>query len=339
MIVVSKFKARKGNLLLPENQNTPNKSPRRDESYWSALLDRVDSLPPQEANTASQAQQSDIPQFADGSSRSPERAVWEAAQKAFDNEEVFKLTALGCNKGGILVEWQGLSGFVPASQLNNFPHVHLESERIQELQRRQHQTMRVKIIEVNQLKNRLIFSERAALVAAHDRRSLWDEIRPGDVREGIVTNMAKFGTFVDLGGVEGLIHISELSWSRLTHPSDVIRPGQRVRAIVLEVDRPNGRIALSMKRMRKDPWIGIEQRYKPGQLVQGTVNNVVQFGAFVTLEEQLEGLIHISELAEGNFLHPRNVVRKGDRVVAKVLNVDGRARRLALTLRGLNSGS
>ncbi|MGB1250841.1 MAG: 30S ribosomal protein S1 [Candidatus Promineifilaceae bacterium] len=300
-------------------------------------MDRVDSLPSQEVGPISNTQQGDAPLFADSSSQSAERAVWDAAQKAFEDEEVFKLSALGCNKGGILVEWHGLSGFIPASQLNNFPHVHLESERIQELQRRQHQTMRVKMIEVNQMKNRLIFSERAALVEAQERRSLWDDIRPGDVREGVVTNMAKFGTFVDLGGVEGLIHISELSWSRLTHPSDVIRAGQHVKAVVLEVDRPNGRIALSMKRMRKDPWIDIERRYKPGQVVHGEVNNVVQFGAFVTLEEQLEGLIHISELAEGSFLHPRNVVRKGDRVVAKVLNVDGRARRLALTLRGLTS--
>lgn len=320
---------------MPENPNTTKKSPRRDESYWSALLDRVDSLPAQEVTTLS-GNQNETLAFKNDTAYSAESAVWDVAQKAFEEEEVFKLSALGCNKGGILVEWRGLSGFIPASQLNDFPHVHLESERIQELQRRQHQTMRVKIIEVNQMKNRLIFSERAALVEANERRSLWDEIRPGDVREGIITNMAKFGTFVDLGGVEGLIHISELSWSRLNHPSDVIKAGQRVKAIVLEVDRPNGRIALSMKRMRKDPWLGIESRYRPGQLVEGIVNNVVQFGAFVTLEEQLEGLIHISELAEGNFLHPRNVVNKGDRVVAKILNVDGRARRLALTLRGLN---
>ena len=324
--------------MLPENPNTPNKSPRRDESYWSALLDRVDSLPAQEVNTLNNSKPEAFA-FSSNATISAEHAVWDSAKKAFEEEEVFKLPALGCNKGGILVEWHGLSGFIPASQLNNFPHVHLESERIQELQRRQHQTMRVKIIEVNQMKNRLIFSERAALVEANERRSLWDEIRPGDVREGVITNMAKFGTFVDLGGVEGLIHISELSWSRLNHPSDVIKAGQRVKAIVLEVDRPNGRIALSMKRMRQDPWLGIEKRYRPGQLVEGIVNNVVQFGAFVTLEEQLEGLIHISELAEGNFLHPRNVVNKGDRVVAKVLNVDGRARRLALTLRGLNKDS
>ena len=265
-----------------------------------------------------------------------EKAAWESAQQAFENEEVFELTSNGCNKGGLLVEWEGLSGFIPASQLNDFPHVHLESERIRELQRRQHQEVRVKIIEVNSNKNRLIFSERAALVGPNARRNLWGEISPGDKRTGTVTNMTSFGAFIDLGGVEGLIHISELSWSRLNHPSDVVKPGQQVTAVVLEIDRNNGRIALSLKRMKTDPWAGIEQRYQPGQTVEGLVSNVVQYGAFITLEDELEGLIHISELAEGNFLHPRNVVQKGERIRAKVLNVNGKNRRLALTLRGFS---
>lgn len=315
--------------------NSPKKhSSARNESYWSALLDEVDALSPEEVETTPE-QDTDwfTPSTSNGSSA--ENSAWTAAQQAFENEEVFQLSSIGCNKGGLLVEWRGLGGFVPASQLNDFPYVHMESERVRELQRRQHQPLRAKIIEVNPIKNRLIFSERATLVEADTRRSLWDDIAPGDKRSGIITNMASFGAFVDLGGVEGLIHISELSWSRLNHPSDVVRPGQNVTCVVLEVDRNQGRVALSLKRMKSDPWAGIEQRYFPGQLVEGVVSNVVQFGAFITLEDELEGLIHISELAEGNFLHPRNVVRKGERVVARVLSVSGKSRRLALTMRGV----
>lgn len=314
--------------------NTTRQPSYRDDSYWASLLDQVDSLAPTEVETNSDAlvgnEYASQPALS-----SAEHAAWDAARKAQDDEDSFELTATGYNKGGILVEWNGLSGFIPASQLNDFPHVHLESERVAELQRRQNETLQVKIIEVNQAKNRLILSERAALVAADERRNLWDEIKPGDIRSGIITNMANFGAFVDLGGVEGLIHISELSWSRLNHPGDVVQPGQTVEAVVLEVDRSAGRVALSMKRARPDPWVGVEKRYQLGQVVSGEVNNVVQFGAFITLEPQLEGLIHISELAEGNFLHPRNVVKKGDFVHAKIINVDGRARRLALSMRGV----
>lgn len=307
----------------------------RDDSYWASLLNQVDSLSPVEVEYSADASVGDE-YSTPAPTQSAERAAWISARESYESEETFELTAIGYNKGGVLVEWNGLSGFIPASQLNDFPHVHLESERVAELMRRQTDTMSVKIIEVNQAKNRLIFSERAALVAPDERRSLWDEIKPGDKRSGIVTNMASFGAFVDLGGVEGLIHISELSWSRLNHPGDVVAPGDEVEAIVLEIDRGAGRVALSMKRTRPDPWIGVEERYSPGTVVSGMVNNVVQFGAFITLEPQLEGLIHISELAEGNFLHPRNVVSRGDIVHARVINVDGRGRRLALSMRGVN---
>ena len=162
-------------------------------------------------------------------------------------------------------------------------------------------------------------------------------IEPGQVHEGQVTNLTNFGAFVDLGGVEGLIHISELSWSRVIHPSDILEPDQKVRVKVLNVDSENGRVALSLKRLHENPWLTVDERFKPGQLVEGTITNVVSFGAFVMIEEELEGLIHISQLAEGVFLHPRNVVQKGQIVVAQVLKVDGANKRLALTLRDLTT--
>jgi small subunit ribosomal protein S1 len=148
-----------------------------------------------------------------------------------------------------------------------------------------------------------------------------------------VANLCSFGAFVDLGGVEGLVHVSELSWGRIDHPGDVLEPDQSVEVYVLNVDRERGRVGLSVKRLRPDPWQSVEQRYHVGQTVESVVTNVVDFGAFARVEEGLEGLIHISELAEGNFLHPRNVVQEGDVVTVRVLNIDSEKRRMGLSLR------
>ena len=148
-----------------------------------------------------------------------------------------------------------------------------------------------------------------------------------------MTNLCSFGVFVDLGGLEGLVHVSELSWGRVTRPSDVLEKSQLVEVYVLNMDRKRGRVGLSIKRLQPDPWQSVEDHYQVGQTVEGTITHIVDFGAFARIEEGLEGLIHVSELAEGNFLHPRNVVKEGDAVVARVLNIDSRRRRMGLSLR------
>lgn len=292
----------------------------------SVTLPEPDDLPWAEIQQNGRAHSASAPQRI---SQNP----WETARKIFDNDEVIELEVTGYNKGGLLVYWNGLQGFIPASQLVNFPQFHYEIERTRALKKWLKRVLKLKIVELNAKTNRLIFSERAAGVKAEEREQLFEDICPGDQLDGVVTNLTKFGAFVDLGGAEGLIHISELSWSRVMHPSDIVQPSQRVSVMVMNVDRNKNRIALSMKRLKADPWRGVEKRYKPGQLVTGTVNNIVNFGAFVQLEDQLEGLIHISELAEGSFLHPRNIVRKGQEVTTRVLTVDGPAKRLALSLR------
>ncbi len=320
------------------NQAADNK-----DGYWDALFQQeeksLSSLP------SFEDEWSPVDGKGDGrltwptteSSQNSKQSIWETAQEYLESDKILQLQVTGYNKGGLLVHWNGLQGFVPASQLVDFPQFHVARERMRALSKRQDQTLQLKIIEVNQQTNRLILSERAALVDAHERVDLLQSLKPGDVVEGEVTNLTKFGIFLDLGGVEGLIHISELSWSRVTHPSEILKPGDTAHVMVLSIDHKNERIALSLKRLKQDPWDTAEARYLPNQLVTGTVSNVVNYGAFVLLEEELEGLIHISELAEGSFFHPRNVVQIGDEVTARILSVNGRKKRLALSIRGLQN--
>jgi small subunit ribosomal protein S1 len=258
---------------------------------------------------------------------------WRLAQEAYRSDRILDLRISGFNKGGLLVYWHDLQGFVPASQLLNFPLLHVESERIHALAGMQGKSLRLKIIELNPDKTRLILSERAAEVDNQQRVGLLFQLRPGDVVTGRITNLSDFGAFVDLGGLEGLIHISELSWSRVVHPSHVVQPGQQVQVLVLRVDRERERVALSFKQMRPDPWRTVEARYEPGQIVKGIVSNITSFGAFVLLEEELEGLVHVSEMPEEPFLARGRALQVGEPLLARVLRVDSAKNRLALSLR------
>ena len=190
----------------------------------------------------------------------------------------------------------------------------------------------MRVAEIDRSRCRLILSERLTRENGHADALLAD-LQPGQVCTGQITSLCPFGAFVDLGGFEGLIHISELSWGRVGSPAEVVQPGDQVALMVLEVNPEAKKIALSLKRLRTDPWQGVEVRYRTGQIVEAIITNVVNFGAFARLEEGLEGLIHVSELAEGSFMHPRNVIREGDHVRARVMLVDSVKRRIALTLR------
>ncbi|MCA9970620.1 MAG: S1 RNA-binding domain-containing protein [Anaerolineales bacterium] len=310
----------------------------RDEAFWTALFaqEEPSAQTPRFSPTDSATNQSERPSTAGQAAAAD---PWQAALQAMDTDEVLHVRVRHFNKGGLIIYWQGLQGFVPASQLVDFPQFHIETQRLQALEQWVGRQLRLKIIEVNPDSNRLILSERASQVTAAARDRLLSEVQPGDRLTGVVSNLTDFGVFLDLGGIEGLIHISELAWSRVTHPSKVLKPGDTAEVLVLSVDAANGRIALSRKRLHRNPWQGIETRYQPGQMVSGTISNITSFGAFVQVEPELEGLVHISELAEGNFLHPRNVVRRGDHVQARVLAVDGRKKRLALSLRTASTDS
>lgn len=314
-----------------------------DEGYWQSLLADgeivssspiLDELPPEPWHKDRGGQ--DCP---DNVSLIDVHAKdWDAAEQAHACMEVLTLPITGYNRGGLLVQFHHLCGFVPASHLVNLPRLPDPEERAQALAERVGQTLNVCIIEVDRTQGRLILSQRAAHEGRRGQEIL-QCLKPGDVCRGRVTNLRPFGAFVDLGGIEGLLHISELSWGRVAHPGEVVRPGDEIDVYVMSIDRAQRKIALSLKRLTPDPWHNVVDRYQVDQIVSGLVTNVVSFGAFVRLEEGVEGLIHISELAEGQFLHPRNVVQEGDEVRVRILNIDPVNRRMGLSLRRVNAAS
>lgn len=318
--------------------------PAMDEGYWSALLSEGEFTTAASTAYENNRHQLDDNTFdkasEDGSDLNEHHGTadsdWQEIAQIANQDQSLELKVIGYNRGGLLVEWRTLRGFVPASQLINFPATPNNTLRRNALMDRVGQHLALRVIELDPEKNRLIFSERAAQAAPGERADILSKLASGDIISGQVTNLCDFGAFVDLGGLEGLIHISELSWGRVGHPSHMLERGQTVEAYVLEVDREAARIALSLKRLRPDPWKTVNERYKLGETVEGIITNVVDFGAFACIEEGLEGLIHVSELAEGHFLHPRNVVEEGQHIKARVLSINGQARRLGLSLR-LNS--
>jgi small subunit ribosomal protein S1 len=311
-----------------------------DESYWEALLQEGESTAdggaPRHQDNLWKSFELDSEEqdpLAASHAHNGSQADWEQVQQVFASDTTVELRIVGHNRGGLLVEWNSLRGFIPASQLVDFPAQTDNRQRRDSLADRIGQTLKLRVIELDRAQNRLILSERAAQVEPGTRATVLNTIGEGDILHGQVTNLCDFGVFVDLGGLEGLIHISELSWGRVGHPTDILTRGEVINVYVMNVDQDQGRVALSLKRLRPDPWQTVEQRYHVDQIVEGVITNVVDFGAFACIEEGLEGLIHVSELAEGHFLHPRNVVREGDIVKARILNIDGRARRLGLSLR------
>ncbi len=311
----------------------------RSEAYWSSLIEEEDAFLDVDERANGQTLLNDLADLGPVLP-SPDPAgnqdPWDLAVALLESDEIVELRVTGYNKGGLLVLWKGLQGFVPASQLVDFPQLHTPRDRMEALSGWTGRLLKLKAIEVNPTSSRLIFSERASLVRADDRETLLQSISPDDQVVATITNMTDFGAFADLGGVEGLLHISEISWRRLSRPSDVLSPGQQLTLLVLSVDPASGKVALSSKRLRPDPWIDADKRYKPNQLVRGIVNKIASFGAFVTLEDELDGLVHITEMAEGSFLHPRDVVRMGETITTRVLYVDPGHMRIALTLRGVN---
>jgi small subunit ribosomal protein S1 len=264
-----------------------------------------------------------------------QQQAWIHAQELADSGEIWEEEVIGYNKGGLVVPLEEIRGFIPASQVPGFPHGLSQEERLTRLSTMVGEKLPVKVIEINRRKRRLILSSTAAQRSWRKkaRRRLLDDLREGEVRTGKVSSLCSFGAFVDLGGADGLVHISELSWRRIRHPREVVSVGDEVEVYVLRLDHERERIGLSLKRLQPEPWSLVEDKYELGQLIEGVVTNVVDFGAFAEVEEGVEGLIHVSELAEAPISHPRDVVKKGDLLLLRVIRIDVRRKRLGLSLK------
>lgn len=265
---------------------------------------------------------------------------WREAEELLKSEAVFEAQVAGFNKGGLIVRVGKVRGFVPATQLESTfrkrPEAQSGSESSDaELSALVGKKLRLKIIELDRERNRLILSERAAMRdwRKEQKERLLTELKEGDIRSGVVTSVTDFGAFVALGGVDGLIHLSELSWAKINHPRDLLQVGDKVDVKVLSVERDRQRIALSLKRLQAEPWTTVEQRYQVGQLVTGTVTKLASFGAFARLEDNIEGLIHISELSDKRIQHPKEVVKEGETLTLRVIRIDPARRRLGLSLK------
>jgi small subunit ribosomal protein S1 len=304
--------------------------PPQDESWWGAILAEEESRPRTTANRAPHT-----PAAAGEATHTPplQNSVdWSLAQGQFDCDSVVQLQVVGHNRGGLLVNGEHLQGFVPISHLVKMPTGKTEADQEEFLASYLGQDLRLKIIECDQERGRVVFSERAALAEAGSRNLLLQRLHNADCAQGTVTNITDFGIFVDLGGVEGLIHVSEISWGRVRHPSDVVTFGESVRVYVIGVDQERARIALSLKRLTPNPWETAEERYHPGLVTDAVITSILPFGAFARLEEGLDGLIHVSEMGE-DAPSPLDVFQEGQQVRVRILHVDANRQRLGLSLK------
>ncbi len=275
-------------------------------------------------------------------SKAMEEEDWRTAVELLESQDVFSGNIIGANRGGVLVKLGYVRGFIPASQLSVEHRANSRGATNEEkLRSLIGEEVTAKVIEVDRSRNRLILSERAAMkeIRAAQRATLMDELQEGDVREGYVVNIADFGAFVDIGGVQGLVHLSELSWKRISHPSEVVMVGDTIDVVVISVDKDRGRVALSLKRMQPDPWSIVNETYDVGALVEVTITKITNYGAFARLNDDfaLEGLIHVSEMASEHIEHPQDVVEKGQVVAARIIRIDSQQRQLGLSMKQVAS--
>ena len=257
-----------------------------------------------------------------------EELSWLNVADKLDSGEAVTGAITGFNRGGALVDVDGLKGFVPTSHLAWAPRNTEDGGRIGE-------NIQLKVIELDRARRRAVFSEKVAIQEYRQNRKeqILRELQPGETRRGRVSGVSDFGAFVDLGGADGLIHISELSWEPVRSTEQVVKVGDEVDVYVLKVDLDSKRIALSLKRLAPEPWESVPERYYVDQLVNATVTKLTNFGAFARLEGSVEGLIHVSELSYGNVNHPREVVKEGDTLTLRILKIEPERKRLALSLK------
>jgi small subunit ribosomal protein S1 len=295
-----------------------------DEGWWNSLLTDEEKYL-QSTNENLNQDRSDF--------NNPAKNDWETLKTIFTNDEVIQLKVAGYNRGGLLVEGSNIQGFVPISHLVSIPSSVEEDDRKELMQNYLGKELSLKIIELVPEDERLVFSERAALAGEGKRKAIFENIQPGDNVWGTVTNVTDFGVFIDLGGLEGLIHVSELSWGRVQNPGDILCEGQRIEAQVLSVSKENARVALSYKRLVNNPWESILDIYSPGDVVTAKITSMTKFGAFARLKEGVEGLIHISTIHIPEPADSIDQYLKIDQCVqVRILHIDKDKKRIGLSL-------
>ncbi len=260
---------------------------------------------------------------------------WKLAEALLENDEVWEGYVADANRGGLIMLFGNLRGFVPASHVLDLPRGVNEDDRKVYLQRLVGQQIGVKVIEVNRKRRRLVFSQRDAQRGNREARkdTLLDELKEGETRKGVVSGLRDFGAFVDLGGADGLIHISELAWHRVKHPRDILNIGDEVEVYILRLDNEGKRIGLSLKRLQPNPWTVVEELYHVGQLVQGYVSRTAPFGAFISLDPGIEALLHASQIEDPAPEDVTLLIREGETLLMRVISIEADKQRLGLSLK------
>ncbi|MDQ5886134.1 MAG: small subunit ribosomal protein [Patescibacteria group bacterium] len=258
---------------------------------------------------------------------------WDELQRVHEAQEIIEISPYDANRGGLLVELEGIRGFLPVSQLaaGHYPRVSGadKDEILQKLNALVGQVLRVRVLDVSRKDNKLIFSEKEAI--KDDMQSRFSELKVGDDVEGVVTGVIDFGAFVNVDGIEGLVHISEISWERVEDPREYVKNGQTIKAKIIAIDKD--RLSLSMKQMNEDPWLSEVKAFKKGSVVEGKITRITPFGAFVQLSSAVEALVHVSEMSDDDGVDPEKIFQLNEKKQFKVLDIDTDARKIALSLK------
>lgn len=258
---------------------------------------------------------------------------WDEVSRVVESEEIIEVTPFDANRGGLLIELEGVRGFLPVSQLSaeHYPRVGSsdKDEILQRLNALVGKPIKVRVLDADRKTNKLIFSEKEAIKDGLSER--FEKLKVGDSVKGVITGVVDYGAFVNVEGIEGLIHISEISWERVNNPGDYVKVGQTVEAKVIAIDKE--RLSLSLKQLQEDPWLSEVDKFKKGEEVEGTVTRITPFGAFVQLSPAVEALVHVSELGEGEGADPEKVFKLNERKLFRVLDVDKDNRKISLSLK------
>lgn len=258
---------------------------------------------------------------------------WDELQRVLDDQEIIEVTPYDANRGGLLIELEGIRGFLPVSQLaaGHYPRVSGadKDEILQKLNQLVNQTLRVRILDLSRKDNKLIFSEKEAV--KDDMQERFAKLKVGDVVTGVITGVIDYGAFVNVDGIEGLIHISEISWERVEDPRDYVKTGQTVEAKIIAIDKD--RLSLSLKQMTEDPWLHEVKAFKKGEIVEGKITRITPFGAFVQLGPSVEALVHVSEMSDDEGVDPEKIFQLNEKKKFKVLDIDTEGRKIALSLK------